>query len=398
MADAARDAFLRLCADPEGDHDAALAALGGREWTRLVDMAEGGRSAPLLARAAPTRIATGGDCAASRRLCLLDRAARIDALQERSALVRICVRLASVGIEPIALKGTAIAALCYPERYLRPMVDIDLLIPGEGARRARDVLLTDDAFAVHPDFEDQVWRNEEHLVPLVDRATRTTFELHWRIGAAIGGGELQRIVEETAVAQDFGAARALLAAPHANVLHLVANAATKDRFVSQMRVLVDLAYAFGSEAIEPDAILRDFDRLCLARGFAVLAALAREGGARWPDMFSGGLEPVPDSVIGTAYRLMMVPRALATRDRMVGRGSLPGRSRLSSLVARIGNPDPRALESFGADGGRGRIRAYLRWIASRTGEGIRALIARRRYNIGDSERLVAWLQPIREDR
>lgn len=62
------------------------------------------------------------------------------ALYERSQ-EQIQSRLDIAGIPCVWLKGSALAPLVYPETYLRPMIDIDVLVPMKDRKQALDILV-----------------------------------------------------------------------------------------------------------------------------------------------------------------------------------------------------------------------------------------------------------------
>ena len=68
------------------------------------------------------------------------RSARRDALYralaQQAALRLVLDRLAKAGIAAVALKGVALAWRHYPEAALRPMRDIDLLVPEARDRKS----------------------------------------------------------------------------------------------------------------------------------------------------------------------------------------------------------------------------------------------------------------------
>ena len=67
-------------------------------------------------------------------------ALRMEALLLIPRAVALAVRpLTEAGLEPLVFKGPAVAAR-YPEPGLRPMDDIDLLLPAADHRRALDAL------------------------------------------------------------------------------------------------------------------------------------------------------------------------------------------------------------------------------------------------------------------
>jgi hypothetical protein len=71
------------------------------------------------------------------------RAGREEALLEpfrRAAVVEVLDALGRAGVRPIVFKGTALAYTCYPEPFLRPRLDTDLLIRRGDLDRACEVV------------------------------------------------------------------------------------------------------------------------------------------------------------------------------------------------------------------------------------------------------------------
>lgn len=77
------------------------------------------------------------------------RDSAIDALLHRHELLRLTALLSAQGLQPVALKGAALAWHAWPDPALRPLRDLDLFLPGESALRARETLLV------------QGWQQEE---------------------------------------------------------------------------------------------------------------------------------------------------------------------------------------------------------------------------------------------
>jgi len=116
------------------------ALAGGADIHRAVAAATDHRIAPLLWRAfcaADARDALGPDRAA---LSGLADAFRMEALLLIPRAVALAVRpLTDAGLEPVVFKGPAVAAR-YPAPGLRPMEDIDLLLPRRDHQRGLQVL------------------------------------------------------------------------------------------------------------------------------------------------------------------------------------------------------------------------------------------------------------------
>jgi hypothetical protein len=134
---------LSLCARPPGNAleaaglSAALGAL--RSWNELLDDAEYHGLETLLA----AHIRTAGvqiPAAASDRLKARS-VQQSHALAVRTRVVLECLSaLEQAGIPVLVLKGAALAQLVYADPLLRPMHDVDMLVPATAAPLAWGVL------------------------------------------------------------------------------------------------------------------------------------------------------------------------------------------------------------------------------------------------------------------
>ena len=138
---AARECLL-LCARNRPGHDAALSSLlrQGVDWTFFLD--QGLRHGLLpLAYDRLRRL----DGAVIPPEVMADLEARYYAnlarnLRLQASLSEAIATLHQAGIEPIVLKGGALAGTVYANPGLRPMEDLDLLIPPEAMERAGTAL------------------------------------------------------------------------------------------------------------------------------------------------------------------------------------------------------------------------------------------------------------------
>lgn len=107
---------------------------------------------------------------------MLRQAARHRVLTSATSEILDC--LERLTIDAAVLKGAALAWRIYPAPELRPMADIDILVPARMARSAQDLLrsLGFRAPARHRRFG----RNAHHLVPAsrVDGGLQITVEIH----------------------------------------------------------------------------------------------------------------------------------------------------------------------------------------------------------------------------
>jgi hypothetical protein len=110
-----------------------------------------------------------------------DRWAAARYLASRAEQSRIEAALSSLGIEWVWLKGYALAHSVYPRPVLRPMLDLDLLVPaercGEAERALRAVgYLSEDAPPMYPGVE----RSQHHLEHLRS-PSGIILEVHMRL-------------------------------------------------------------------------------------------------------------------------------------------------------------------------------------------------------------------------
>jgi len=157
-----------------------LESLDEDTWLRLDTMAEQHRLQPLLHSlhkedpAIPDLIA-GRWQAAHRRSAM-------ESMLLKAGLEECCQLLVSHGFEPIALKGAYLAWHAYPDPALRPLRDLDLLLPRDNVADAFR-LLERSGFAhlKTPDMPlEDIIRLEKHLTPLVT-PRGTKLELHHRL-------------------------------------------------------------------------------------------------------------------------------------------------------------------------------------------------------------------------
>ena len=150
------------------------------DWKEVVAAAARHRLTPLLFRRLKKRGAQAcvpADAWERLRLAYLDSAGRNTRLYRE--LRTVLGGLRSAGIPVIALKGAYLAEAVYGDVGLRPMSDVDLMVPRAELPRAQAILL--DMGGVQEQSEDVelVCRRRQHLLPIVIR--NLVVELHWTI-------------------------------------------------------------------------------------------------------------------------------------------------------------------------------------------------------------------------
>lgn len=175
-------ALLDLIACVEAD-DGRLAAIAAaaesqRDWPAIIAEAERHGLAPLLYR--HLRDAGAACPAAARRqlqgLYLRHRHANDVRLEKLPEVLRALRR---EGIEAAVLKGAALCHLLYPDPALRPMSDLDLLVPAAHCQDAQAVL-RDLGFHAAERHRRRSMRRHHHLpaATLSQAAVEIAVEIH----------------------------------------------------------------------------------------------------------------------------------------------------------------------------------------------------------------------------
>ncbi len=112
---------------------------------------------------------------------VFDASAR-DLLRKRE-LERVLALFARAGLEPIVLKGWALAHLLYPQPALRPSLDVDLMVPAAARPAAAALLLAEGYDTTTFQGGDLVNAQASYWRDLAPGA-RLTVDLHWRISTS----------------------------------------------------------------------------------------------------------------------------------------------------------------------------------------------------------------------
>ena len=245
--------LLALFANPDGDFGRPLAALSAQEWKSLAEEVESKRGEVLLRRAIQ-RAGSSANAPEALTVALAERARQrtFDALRQAEALRRLAGVLQDEGIVPIALKGVRLAWRTYPFPAMRPMRDLDILVPVDRVERAQRVLLSRSDYQC-PDWAGRYGIEYGHQLPeIVDLETQVVIELHHRLNAR-GWSQEARLIElmtSTSEAIEIGGRPIRVPSAHANLLHLIEHATLHHLFDNGPTVLADLHFVASSEEID----------------------------------------------------------------------------------------------------------------------------------------------------
>jgi hypothetical protein len=217
----------------------ALQAFGAEDWTAVLTLAGRLGVLPLLHRnliqggfAKIVPAATAAELRAAYYRC---HAVNAHLFHELGALLR---GFEQAGIAVIPLKGAYLAESIYRDAGLRPMGDLDLLVPRGDVLRGMEALRA-AGFAPYQDFSAEVELPlAKHLPPF--QKNGTVIELHWDVTAPESPVRVDLDgLWRRAVPLEDGNSRVLALCPEDLLLHLCIHAA-HHYFYDQLRSLCDV--------------------------------------------------------------------------------------------------------------------------------------------------------------
>ena len=246
-------ALRRILLDMVGTRQVPdLAALGVRDWAALNAMASQHRLKPLLYAQLGASPALPPELRADWQA--EHRVAALRAMLTRQELIDCANLLEAAGLAPIALKGAWLTRHAYPDPALRPMRDIDLLVPRDGVLAGYAALLAAGYTELEPPEMPlaQVVRLDKHMPPLL--APRgTVVELHHRLWEPDGRldhaspAQNEAALRSRAVCDDDGLH---YLAPHDTLAHLIVHAVYSHRLDCGPLLLPDIDFLVQAAPID----------------------------------------------------------------------------------------------------------------------------------------------------
>ena len=365
----ARQALLKLLGG-----NLPPAGVSGSAWPRIAALAAAQRLEPLLAWQAdhgawPVPYTIAAAWRAARR------DAAIAALAQQAALRLALARLGEAGIAAVALKGVALAWRHYPEAALRPMRDIDLLVPEARAIEAFAVLA---AAGFVPDTDDPATLSQalvdDHQLPAqYHHALRVTIELHHRLGdpPQRRGYRVPQIdpagVLARAVAVECGGAMVPCPAPQDLATHLIVHALYGHRLDCGPLVLADLHFLALGDAVNWAALRNQAERDGWARGLDLVLALVERSFGSPPAPLAH--VPPPAVLAAAEAALLLDPAARGQAEALSDFAAAQSALTLARAVLRRLIPDPQVVAQEG--GGRPLWAFWPGWVVRRLARSFR---------------------------
>jgi hypothetical protein len=273
------------------------------DWDRVPEIALAHRIGPLLYRGLRRLPGTSVPprALAALKEQYLANAAR-NALLFR-ALRKILGGLDVAGISAVVLKGAWLADRIYPDRALRPMNDIDLLVRSEDLDQTEAALLEIGYRIAQDPGARREARNRHHHWIFRERTDGIPVEVHWNLHPPDSQFciNVDGVWRRTLPIRLAGAsARAL--APEDHLVYLMSHAA-RHRFHQGVLPLCDIAAILASSRGSFDAVnlvARAKESRCGAAASALLDLAAEMLGARAPEDLRAGLRAERDEALDPA--------------------------------------------------------------------------------------------------
>jgi hypothetical protein len=266
-------------------------------WHRLQERGEVDLSPVVLERFAD-----------ARTLAMLRAEAR------RRQLSELLDALHAADVPAVLLKGAFFAAHAYPTASIRPMGDLDLLVPNALLETAIDALV--ERGYVRPSARDwRRFREFRHAPPLQHRTRRLSVELHDTIEPCAAPFTLPLAdVWARSISTPTSGAHALALAPEDLLLHLATHMGHSHLLGTSILRLYDVALwvdRFGGAADWDAVVSRAQDSGVRRFVYAALGLAARLLAAPVPHEVLRRMRREPDDVaIAVAARLLTSPEIL----------------------------------------------------------------------------------------
>ena len=362
---------------------ALLALLGGAwppsgveapYWPEIAAMAAAHRLEPLLSWQAergdwPVPAAIAASWRDARR------AAALAALAKQSALRLALAELAAADIAVVALKGVALAWRHYPEAALRPMRDLDLLVPEARAIEAFTLL---SASGFLPDAADpatlrQALADDHQLPAQYHPGLGVTIELHHRLSdpPQRRGYRVPQLdpvgVLARAITVDCGGTVVPCPAPQDLAAHLIVHAIYGHRLDCGPLVLADIYFLAADRAVDWSALRAEAVRNGWARGLDLLLALVQRRFGPLPV----ALGDVPPAAVLDAAEaaLLLDPMARGQAEALSDFSAAQSAFALARGLVRRLVPDAQVVAREG--GGRARWLFWPVWLLRRLARSVR---------------------------
>ncbi|WP_168174919.1 nucleotidyltransferase family protein [Thioclava sp. JM3] len=255
--DQLKDLLLDLLFAPADRPSAKDVSLTEDEAEIVLAWAQEHRVGPLLMHAVQARAGDGLFPATLREpLRRMRTNAAFRTLAMQSMILNAHRILDAAGIPHLFLKGAYLSLYCYPEAGLRPMRDLDILVPMDRALEAYEAMIG-AGFTRHPEYPgvpSAFLEKGQHFPPLRAGGGRGTIEMHFRLAdtRAVSAGRQANFQQlfDRAITRSFQGEALIFPGPEDFLLHLCVHAAYQHNFDNGPLGVADIQWLLASSAID----------------------------------------------------------------------------------------------------------------------------------------------------
>lgn len=395
--------LLEMIAGAIEPDPAKIAGLAADDWGWIDHMARQHRLKPLLHHrftAAGQSWPVPGDVALSWRDAY--RKSAIRWLQLATLLARLDALLTGAAIPFAALKGAFLAQYAWPHPALRPLRDIDLLVPRGRAIEAHNLLMQ-SGFVVRPNMlpPESLPPLFKHLAPVVHQQSGIHVEIHGGLFDELAVApieDLDRFAQAAfARRRQFGGDTGPCYLDPADLLlHVIVHAALDHKYNNGPLTLSDVAFLVRSHPPDWPEFWRRAEEISAVSACQLTFRMAEqfEGplAINWPPH----LPAMPSDALVRSACLMTLADFDERKIISLGTALLArGWRQRAAIIANLATPDRVTLAGFARDRGLDSPRwlVYLHWAANRIGDHARrAVVTTEKQQIRDAATVVAWLE------
>ena len=267
-----------------GQPPVCLPEVTEQEWATLLDMANQHRLLPMLQwQLRHEQVRDSIPVSVHKRLAAASHRSTLRCLRQGATLRQVTQLLDDAGIESLVLKGAYLAFYVYPAAGLRPMRDIDILVPYAQALRAFECL-QQNGFTQPEQSKGHArdWLDKHrHLPPLID-GNGICIEVHTSVYTTdeqdtyLSHRQLRsRAIE----AQALGAPAMRVLSPTDQLLHLIVHAAYQHQLDNGPLIISDIAMLLEKHSIDWPLFWRLAEHGGFSKGCYLLLEMTR---LAWP--------------------------------------------------------------------------------------------------------------------
>ena len=300
--------MLGTCRQP----DVSLTrSMDSSDWRTFMEMVEQHRLAPLLYwRLTHEHTNLPIPAAIRSRLEQEFKASAMRGLLLQRELILIHRMLEQAQIPYAALKGAYLALFSYPHPALRPLRDLDYLVPRERALEAFSVLLEGGLVrhALSRGNPEAALEQKKHLPAILTPVGNIWVELHTRLSDSETNDLASQDIWERTIQRPIASVPMKFLSPADQLLHLIIHAVYDHRFSNGPLLASDIAYLIQNEEIDWEQFWKVAARLQSTKGCELSLRMAQRyyGGIdiSWPDQREL-LDRMPEGLVATTSRLTL---------------------------------------------------------------------------------------------